>query len=91
MLLLGSLLTVAGFRTPGWSGWLLVPVLILVIRPLSILVCAPGLDLRPREAGFVAWFGVKGVVLAQLHGHLVGAGCSPPARSRSWCGRWWPA
>ena len=74
VLLLGSLVTVAGLGAPGWSGWLLVPVLILLIRPLSILVCAPGLDLRPREAGFVAWFGVKGVCSLNYTAILVGSG-----------------
>jgi NhaP-type Na+/H+ or K+/H+ antiporter len=74
VLLLGSLVTVAGLRAPGLTGWLLVPVLILLIRPLSILVCAPGLGLRAREAGFLAWFGVKGVCSLNYSAIVVGSG-----------------
>ena len=36
ILLLGSLLTGAGLTAPGWEGWLLAIVLLVVIRPLSV-------------------------------------------------------
>lgn len=61
VLLLGSTLTVAGLQEPGWSGWLLVPVLLLVIRPVAVLLGLAGSDLPRSERFFVGWFGVRGI------------------------------
>ena len=33
ILLLGSSVTLAGAQAPGWSGWLIAPVLLLVVPP----------------------------------------------------------
>lgn len=62
ILLLGSSITVAGLGEPGVAGWLLVPVLLLAIRPLSVLVSLVG-GVRETigERLFVAWFGVRGI------------------------------
>jgi NhaP-type Na+/H+ or K+/H+ antiporter len=62
ILLLGSLLTSAGLSEPGWSGWGLAIVLLVVIRPLATLISLLGgnVETRPGRA-FVAWFGVRGV------------------------------
>ena len=35
ILLLGSLLSSAGLSAPGWAGWRLAVVLLVVIRPLA--------------------------------------------------------
>ena len=61
VLLVGSMITVAGLEVPGLSGWLLVPALLLLIRPLSVGVAMLGSAIPPRERLFVAWFGVRGV------------------------------
>jgi NhaP-type Na+/H+ or K+/H+ antiporter len=62
ILLLGSLLTRAGLSVPGWEGWLLAALVIVVVRPLSCLIALLGSQLdRPTEKTFVAWFGVRGV------------------------------
>jgi sodium/hydrogen antiporter len=61
ILLLGSLVTLDGLGTPGSSGWLLVPVLLLVIRPLAVAVAFIRSPLTLRERAFLAWFGVRGV------------------------------
>jgi sodium/hydrogen antiporter len=61
ILLLGSMVTVAGLQEPGLAGWMLVPVLLLAIRPLSVLVSLVRSPIAPRERAFVAWFGVRGV------------------------------
>lgn len=61
ILLLGSLVTVSGVREAGASGWLLVPVLLLVIRPLATAVAFVGSSTAPGERAFVAWFGVRGI------------------------------
>ena len=62
ILLLGSLLTSAGLGEPGWAGWGLALVLLVVIRPLATVISLLGgnVETRPGRA-FVAWFGVRGV------------------------------
>ena len=62
VLLLGSMLTLAGLETPGWEGWLLAALVLVVVRPVACLVALAGSRLdRPSERSFVAWFGVRGV------------------------------
>jgi NhaP-type Na+/H+ or K+/H+ antiporter len=62
ILLFGSMLSIKGFEAPGWSGWLLVPVLLLVIRPVSVAIATAGSRNVPyRERFFLAWFGVRGI------------------------------
>jgi NhaP-type Na+/H+ or K+/H+ antiporter len=62
ILLLGSLLTRAGLGVPGWEGWLLAALAIVVVRPVSCVIALLGSQLdRPTEKTFVAWFGVRGV------------------------------
>jgi sodium/hydrogen antiporter len=61
ILLIGSMLTVSGLQQPGWSGWLLVPLLLLVVRPLAVLAALVG-SRHPRgDRLFLAWFGVRGI------------------------------
>jgi NhaP-type Na+/H+ or K+/H+ antiporter len=74
ILLIGSMLTLDGLEAPGLSGWLLVPVLLLAIRPLSVLVSLIGSRLDWRERAFVAWFGVRGVGSLYYAAIAVGAG-----------------
>lgn len=61
ILLLGSTVTIVGLGEPGWTGWLLVPVLLIVIRPLSTLLAFVGSTTPMRERLFIGWFGIRGV------------------------------
>lgn len=61
ILLVGSLVTLDGLAAPGVAGWLLAPVLLLVVRPLACAVALRGAPLRPAERLWVGWFGVRGV------------------------------
>jgi NhaP-type Na+/H+ or K+/H+ antiporter len=62
ILLLGSLLSSAGLGAPGWSGWALALVLLVVIRPAAALLSLLGSKVEGRsDRAFVAWFGVRGV------------------------------
>jgi NhaP-type Na+/H+ or K+/H+ antiporter len=62
ILLLGSMLTIAGLSEPGLAGWLLVPLLLLVLRPLPVAaVFFRSRRLTIRGRAFVGWFGVRGV------------------------------
>lgn len=62
ILLLGSMVTFAGLGELGWSGWLLIPFLLVLVRPLTVLVSLMGSRISDRrERVFVAWFGVRGI------------------------------
>jgi NhaP-type Na+/H+ or K+/H+ antiporter len=61
LLLVGSMLTLEGLRTPGVAGWLLAPLLIMVIRP-ALVMATSGMGLASvGERVFLAFFGVRGV------------------------------
>jgi sodium/hydrogen antiporter len=61
LLLLGSMLTLDGLGAPGVAGWLLAPLLIVVIRP-ALVMATSGIGLASLgERVFLAFFGVRGV------------------------------
>ena len=61
LLLLGSMLTLTGLAEPGVAGWLLAPVIILVVRPALVFAfVGPGVMTLPARA-FLGLFGVRGV------------------------------
>ena len=75
ILLLGSLLTTAGLKAPGWEGWALAVVLLLVIRPVATLLSLLGGNVEGRGGkAFVAWFGVRGVGTLYYAATVVTAG-----------------
>ena len=75
ILLLGSMVTLEGLREPGWDGWLLVPLLLLVIRPVSVLLALVRSSVRdPREKAFIAWFGVRGIGSLYYAAVAIGSG-----------------
>ncbi|MBD0330869.1 MAG: cation:proton antiporter [Thermoleophilia bacterium] len=74
ILLLGSLVTLEGLSEPGWGGWLLVPVLLLVIRPLAVFAAFAGSGTPLREQVFLGWFGVRGVGSLYYAAFAVGLG-----------------
>jgi NhaP-type Na+/H+ or K+/H+ antiporter len=61
VLLLGSTVTIAGLAAPGLAGWLLVPVLLLLIRPGATLLAFVGSKVRLRERVLIGWFGIRGI------------------------------
>ena len=61
ILLLGSMVTLSGLGQPGWRGWLLCVLLLVVIRPLAVAVAFVRSGLGPRERLFLGWFGVRGI------------------------------
>jgi NhaP-type Na+/H+ or K+/H+ antiporter len=74
ILLIGSMLSLDGLETPGLSGWLLVPVLLLVIRPAAVLLALLGSERDWKERAFVAWFGVRGIGSLYYAAVAVGTG-----------------
>lgn len=81
ILFIGSMVGTMGLAAPGLEGWLLVPVLLLVIRPLAVAVSLVGSGLPAAERGFVAWFGVRGVGSLYYAAVAVVAGVLPPAET----------
>lgn len=61
LLMLGTMLTTAGLEAPGWEGWALVLVLLLLIRPALVFATAGSTLMDVRGRLFLAWFGVRGV------------------------------
>lgn len=61
LLLLGSVITTAGLAVPGVAGWLLAPLLIVVVRPALVLAAAAGAPFGLRPRLFLGFFGVRGV------------------------------
>jgi NhaP-type Na+/H+ or K+/H+ antiporter len=61
VLLLGSLVTWGGLATPGLAGWLLVPLLLVSIRPLATLAALARSPVPLRERAFIGWFGIRGI------------------------------
>ena len=74
ILLLGSMVTLAGLEAPGLGGWLLVPLLLLLIRPALVMGLLGRSSMSIRERAFVAWFGVRGVAALYYAVVVVGAG-----------------
>jgi sodium/hydrogen antiporter len=61
ILLLGSTVTFVGLATPGIEGWLLIPVLLLVIRPASVMLAFVRSRITVRERLLIGWFGIRGI------------------------------
>ena len=75
ILLLGSLLSREGLGVPGWEGWALAVVLLVVIRPAAVLLSLLGGNVESAGGrAFVAWFGVRGVGTLYYAATVVGAG-----------------
>lgn len=78
VLLLGSTVTLAGLAEPGLAGWLLVPLLLLVIRPLATVIALLPTSVRRDERLFIGWFGIRGIgsfyyVAVALHAGVLAA------------------
>jgi NhaP-type Na+/H+ or K+/H+ antiporter len=81
ILLFASMIDFSSFARPGVAGWLLVPALLLVIRPVAVLLTLGPVPMPGRERLFLAWFGVKGVATLYYVGFLVAKGVLSPAET----------
>jgi len=61
LLILGSTVTIAGLAAPGLTGWLLVPLLLVLIRPGVTLLAFVGSKVSMRERLLIGWFGIRGI------------------------------
>jgi NhaP-type Na+/H+ or K+/H+ antiporter len=78
ILLLGSMVTLAGLQVPGVAGWLLVPLLLVVIRPVLVMALFARSRMRLGERLFLGWFGVRGVAAIYYAALVIGAGVMAP-------------
>jgi NhaP-type Na+/H+ or K+/H+ antiporter len=58
VLLVGAMLT---YARPLPALWWFVPLLLLVLRPLSVLAAVPGERLSRPQQTMIAWFGIRGI------------------------------
>jgi sodium/hydrogen antiporter len=78
ILVLGSMVTLAGLQAPGLAGWLLVPLLLLVIRPALVIALFARSGMTPGERVFMGWFGVRGVAAIYYAAVAIGGGVLAP-------------
>lgn len=64
--LLSADLSIASVFALGWGSIFTVLVLMLVVRPISVVVCTWNSDLNWRQKLFVSWIGPKGIVSASV-------------------------
>jgi sodium/hydrogen antiporter len=57
----GSLLTLDGLLTDGWSAVGLVAVALLLARPIAVWIALAGLRVDWATKAFMSWFGPRGV------------------------------
>lgn len=74
ILIIGSTVTLAGLREPGLAGWLLVPALLLGIRPGAVMLSCVGSRLDRSQRAFLAWFGIRGIGSFYYAAVAIGAG-----------------
>ncbi|MGA0611160.1 cation:proton antiporter [Caldimonas sp. KR1-144] len=58
VLLVGAMLA---YAPPVFALWWFVPLVLLVLRPLSVVVALAGEPLSPPQRGMIAWFGIRGI------------------------------
>ena len=78
ILLLGSMVTLSALDEPGAAGWLLVPFLLLVVRPLSVTAALLRSGMAREERSFLRWFGVRGIGSLYYAAVVVAAGVLQP-------------
>jgi sodium/hydrogen antiporter len=81
ILLLGSSLTMAGLQAPALAGWLLVAVLLVLIRPASVVLALTPSGLPHPERAFIAWFGVRGIGSLYYVAVAIGTGALAPSEA----------
>ncbi len=74
LLVLGAMIDFGSLGAPGLAGWLMVPALLLVVRPGLALIALARSGLTLRKRLYLGWFGVKGVASVYYVAAVVAAG-----------------
>lgn len=61
ILVLGSLVTFSALDEPGVTGWLLAPLLLVIVRPALVLAFTSRSRMSLAERVFIGWLGVRGI------------------------------
>jgi NhaP-type Na+/H+ or K+/H+ antiporter len=78
ILVLGSLVTVRALGEPGAAGWLLPPLLLVLLRPAMVVALVrPSWGLSLRERAFVGWLGVRGIASIYYATFVLAEGALP--------------
>jgi NhaP-type Na+/H+ or K+/H+ antiporter len=78
LLMLGTMLTTAGLGSPGTAGWLLAPLLLLVVRPVLVFATISPRFMDRKGRLFLGIFGVRGVAALFYAAVIVEAGVLSP-------------
>lgn len=81
VMLVASTVTLTGLGVPGVTGWLLVPVALLAVRPVAVALSLLGARSGRRERAFVAWFGVRGIGSIYYAAVAIGFGVLSPGEA----------
>ncbi|MBF0349868.1 MAG: cation:proton antiporter [SAR324 cluster bacterium] len=65
-ILLSATLHLEDFTALGWRGLILIAVVLLVIRPLSIVFCTFNTSLSIRDRLFLSWLSPRGIVAGSM-------------------------
>lgn len=65
-IILAARLPIADGHMGSISGWIFVAVLILLVRPLSVLVSTAGSSLKRTDRIFLGWMAPRGIVAAAI-------------------------
>ena len=65
-ILLASRLTIDQFQSFGYTGVIIVAIVVFVVRPVSIALCAHGSGLTTKERVFLSWIAPRGIVAASM-------------------------
>lgn len=82
IVVIGLMFSWQGLGVPGAGGWLLAPVVILLVRPLLVLALAVRTPLRLAERLYLGFFGVRGVAAAYYAAVVAGSGALSPHATR---------
>ena len=88
VLVVGAMLA---YAKPLPAVWWFVPLLLLVLRPLSVIVVLAGEGLTPPQRAMIGWFGIRGIgsVFYLLLALRMGStAVLPTSWWRSPCGPW---
>ncbi|HEV2075063.1 MAG TPA: cation:proton antiporter [Thermoleophilaceae bacterium] len=83
ILLLGSVVTLAALDDPGLAGWLLAPLLLVVIRPAAVLTFLARSRMPAAERLFVGWLGVRGIATIYYVSFVLEQGVLPDGEART--------
>lgn len=67
-ILLAARIDLQQINALGWPALALLAGMQLVIRPISVWVCAIGSELNWREKAIISWIGPRGIVAAAISG-----------------------